>query len=388
MNSVAELYTLKLEVNGTSVALGPEDLDISIIDSIHSVYPRASITIEDTSGKLLDSRFATLGINYTFTIGFNNTQMTLPFVVDNYQTVEQKYTQRLNGTMQIDLIHAIMINYISSFKAYSSVPSSIVNSLISQQGFSKTYIETTTKIQDQPYYNPNYSFEDFINKILLPNSKSVVNSSEPFYCFIDVQNQFHYETISKMLNRKAYKTLYYKSGINDISSLEKVLELKPFSSKLSEVYPYLTMTQYTIDEDGNLDLEKANYSIKDNRKTPLPVIDKINLSNFQFSNEIKSLDDNKKDLIKLIQKKKGHSQFDRLIVKTFLDITSSAGKVVNLEVDYDLENRSAAYSGTYIIEMSKHTWNSKIQKGYTTMILSRQKATFPMESKITRSLIQ
>jgi hypothetical protein len=79
---------------------------------------------------------------------------------------------------------------------------------------------------------------------------------------------------------------------------------------------------------------------------------------------------------------------DRIAVTTLLDVSSCAGKMVELETDYEQENMSSSYSGKYLIESSTHIWDSKTVKGYTQMILSRQKAEFPINSKITGELIK
>lgn len=388
MNSIADLYTLELEVNGSSSYLGPQDSDISLSDSIHAVYPRAVFSLKDTSGKLLDSRLATLGVNFTFTIGYQNQTIKLPFVVNTFQTTEQDYFQYLNGRLEIELIHSFYTKFETEFKAYEGVPSEIITSLVKDEGFKKLRIESTAKLQSQPYYNPGFSFKEFVEEVLIKNSKSIESSSEPFYCFIDASNNFHYETCSQMRERKSYKTLMYRSGRDKMEEIQKILEFRPFSLKLDSVYPNLKTRLFYIEDSDDLTLQEEEILVTDNGETPLPIFTKSKDFVTKFNNKISSIESLDRQRAKINDEKRQYLLIDRIAVTTLLDVTSCAGKIVTLDVDFEQENISASYSGDYLIEGSTHIWDSKSQKGYTQMILSRQATEFPVESDLIGGLFR
>lgn len=388
MNSIEELYTLELEVNGSSTSLGPRDADLSLSDSIHSIYPRVKMSISDRSGYMLDSRFVTSGVPFKFTLGYNGQDITLPFVVNTFQTPEQEYYQYLNGKIEIELIHEFFSKFVSEYKAYPDVPSKIITDILRNEKFSKKLIENTSRIQEPPYYNPGYSFQDFVEKILIPNSRSTENSFDPFFCFIDANNSFHYETYGSMLKRRSSKTLYYRSGLKDMSELQKILEFRPFSLRLDSINSKINYNYFFLDENGSLDLEEKRLSIIDNKISPFPIFDGSKEIRTIFNNKISTKKSIEQAHILANNEKKRSMLIDRIAVTTLLDVSSCAGKIVELETDYEQENMSSSYSGKYLIESSAHIWDSKTVKGYTQMILSRQKAEFPISSKITGELIK
>jgi hypothetical protein len=388
MNNIAELYTLELEVSGSSTSLGPRDADISISDSIYSIYPKVKISIRDESGIMLDSRFATLGVPFNFVLGYNGEELSLPFIVNTFQTPEQRYQQYLNGTIEIELIHSFFNKFSPEYKAYPNVPSEIITSILRNEKFQKKYIESTSRIQKNPYYNPGYSFQKFIEKILLPNSRSIENSFDPFYCFIDTNNNFHYETYGAILKRKSLnvKTLYYRSGIKNMNELQKIMEFRPFSLRLDSTIEKIYYNYFYLNEDGSLEKEKL--SLLDNKESPIPIFKAIKEFETIFNNRFSTDAMIEQSNIEINLKKKKNSFFDRIAVTTLLDISSCAGKLIDLEVDIEQETISASYSGRYLIEASTHIWDSKTMKGYTQMILSRQKTEFPVNSRITGDLIR
>ena len=72
MNSIADLYTLKLKINGSSSYIGPYRCrPCRWSDSIYAVYPRAMMTLKDLSGIFSGARLATLGVDFEFTIGYS-----------------------------------------------------------------------------------------------------------------------------------------------------------------------------------------------------------------------------------------------------------------------------------------------------------------------------
>lgn len=388
MNSIAEMYTLQLNINGASTYLGPQDMNISLSDSIYSIYPKAVVDLKDSSGIMINSRFSTLGVEFTFTIGYQNKRITLPFIVDAYQVPEQKYMQFLNGTLEIEFIHSFLTEFVSEYKAYENTPSDIVDEIIKNRNFNRSFIERTSKLQEQPYYNPGYTFKNFVEKILIPNSTSTEYGTEPYFCFIDAENNFHYETYLKMLTRRSYKTLIYRSGKNDMSEIQKVLEFRPFSLRLEKIYPNLKMNLFNIDEEGDLNIELKKLSVLDNNLSPIPIKGAINSFSTFFNNKIGSV----KSLASLTAEanlnKKGNNLLDRIAVTTFLDVTACSGKIVSLDVDIENEDISEAFSGDYLIEGSTHIWDVNSQKGYTQMILSRQKTNFPIGSKLVGGLFK
>ena len=386
MNSIADLYTLKLKINGSSSYIGPTDADLSVSDSIYAVYPRAMMTLKDLSGIFLESRLATLGVDFEFTIGYQSEETRLPFVVNNFQTPDQDYLQFLNGELEMEFIHEFFVKFQAEYKAYELMPSDIIDSIIKKEKFKNKFIGTTMKLQDTPYYNPGYSFLDFLNKIILPNALSSQYQHDSYYCFIDSSNSFHFETIADMYSRKAFKTLVYRIGRKDINEVNKVLEFRPFSLQLDKTYPNISYRHSFIEEDNPTVLETVNYEMTDNKQSPLPIFKPSNLFTTVFGG-FSSDEDKQKAEVQINLQKRNNDLMDRIAVTTLMDTSVCAGKIVQLDTDYDSGNMSGSYSGDYLVEGTNHYWDSSSMKGFTQMILSRQKATFPVGSKLTGGLL-
>lgn len=383
IESVADLYILDVTINGNTFSIAPKDVDITFIDSIYSIYPRASIVFKDNTGIFIESRMGTLGVEISFDIGFQDNTVTLPFVVNNFQVSEQGRKQYLNGVYEIDLIHSFFSDTtLNGFQSFDGAPSAIIEEVIKNGSFVKTYIEETKPIQEALYYNPGLNFKDFLEKVILPNSLSSKNEEEPYYCFIDGGNNFHFETYSNMLSRKASKKIQYIADNKNVDLLEKALDFLPFSLKYEKVQDAIKSNRFYVTKTDPPEFESISSQINDNIKKPFPV--KANdfiSSNFTVEGFASETAINQLK-IKQNLSKKGKSLVDKIFVSILLDTSVYAGKMVSIEADYEGGNPSASYNGDYLVEGVQHSWDSETEKGYTKLILSKQNPSFAVDSTL------
>lgn len=388
METIVDLYTLELTVNNNTFPIYSKDADIILSDSIYSIYPKVTISFKDSSGIITESRLATLGLKFDFKLGFQDDILNLPFVVNSFQLADSDALPYLNGVLEIELVHSFLKNYKKDFYVYENMsPSDILEDIIKNEKFRKTIVEKTVSIQDEPYYNNNLTFEMFLDKIIFPNSLSSINQNDPYFCFIDVENCFHFETYSEMVKKSPVKTIKLTPKLDEIGVLEHILEFNPFSSRYENIKDYLKFNHAYILDDENLSINEDLKNIIDNRQTPMSIIEEENITyivNEDFADETSI----KQSEIRINNLKKEKNTLDRLFVTTLLDTSIGAGKVIKVESEYQDDNISSSFTGNYLIEATQHSWESETEKGFTRMILSRQKVSYPSDSTITKDLMK
>jgi hypothetical protein len=191
-----------------------------------------------------------------------------------------------------------------------------------------------------------------------------------------------------MLDKSASKTLVYRVGRKDIREVQKVLDFRPYTSKLEDIHDYLNFDLFYFDESGSLGLEKEEKRLVDNINSRMNILDLYTQKYIVFNDKFSSSTSIEQAKIKINLLKKKNFLTDKIVVTTLLDTSVRAGLTVELDVDYESESTSASYSGKYLVEGTKHSWNSKEMKGYTQMILSRQKTEYPLQSKLTGKLMR
>ncbi len=384
-NSLADLYSLSVEINGSKTFIGPSDFNISLKDSIHSIYPKVFLEINDTSGIFLESKIMMSGIPFKFVIGYNQKEIKMPFVVNSYEVSSTEGLQRMNGTINIELIHQLISKIPIESKAYSNTPSEIINSIVNSYKpiIKKTSIENCESVQDNAYYNPSMPFEEFVDKILLPNSKSKQNSNDPYFCFIDASNKFNYRTYSDIVSNKTGITLFLSSENNNRKENNKILSFQPFSIKLEKEISNLFFKRIYIDEENAETIKETEVSILDSYKSNYPFYDVEKRKSYEFF-KIENDIGFKKDSARWNTKKILSLFPEKALVTTLLNTELISGTTINLDITYEAGHSSDTFSGEYVIEDSQHSWNKESKLGYTNLILGKVKSKLPAGSKFNK----
>ena len=377
MANVADYYTLYLKVNGSEeVLISSTSFSISVKDSIYSLSPEITLTIDDIYGFYTGYRLGGYGNEWSFRLIIRGETYNYEYRSERYDISSfENSGMGLSGTLTIHMYHKIM--YLpSEVKAYQGKsPDKIVSDLANILQIKKVKNDASSMLDMTYIYNPGYTPYEFIDKILLPLSSSTTDFiPNPFYAFIDAQNTLNYISLKTLWNASPVtKVLYYGNKINVDSEKEtKVLYFAPFSHNYTHLDPAIDSSMCRIENQNgefisvetgmNKLLAKQNLMFYKREKSV-----KLNMASDHFRDSNGAM----KDQAGLNYALRKSYLTDKAICSLPLDLAYCAGKKVKVTCEFNISGNEEVetYSQYYIIESSVHEWDSSTFTGTTKLVL-------------------
>lgn len=384
-------YEIDIKIDDVQLDSSPSNYAFSLHDSIYKVFPTASFKINDLGGLYNEYMSFVNGSKIEITFGLDSDFLVCPFTVIKNSIPDKSVNNSVGGYTELSLLHEYFYNQTKTSFAYKDEISSIVDK-VTNYNFSKKNIDKT--LNKGYWYQPFIYDIEFIQDILLPFAYSSDSNETPFYCFIDVKNQFNFRNYKKMMDENYVEELVmYPTGSKESLGRNAIVSLYPYQSSLSDIKPIYNQYEYHFDKEGVLVEEENsidNFILEGGVNVPI----KADLNNITsklelYSDDIKdeSLKNNNRG-IAINTKKKIYTN-DKVVVLCNLNINLTSGKKVKVSVPFSGDNQkeelSIRYSGDYLIESSTHTWN--YNSGVTTLVLSRQSIKLPTNFRSKESTI-
>lgn len=361
-------------------------LSFSLQDSIYDLYSKGSISVFDSSGLLLESRGFTDGVPLEITYGLGEEYINNFFLIHGMEVLEDRSGLALGGRVSAKLLQNAARESTARTNVYTTRISDIVGELFNSP-FENIFIETTRdSLRGMNVYRAHMSQEEFIHRVLLPNALSTESPSSPFFCFIDSTNQFHFESYHKMSSRSPSKILILNGTKTIDHYTQRILDFMPFSFDVQRHKKNLSYNIEGFTDEEDPVYEEEPFSALDFGNKPFPI--------FDLTPEVQVVDNNfnyrsiERVQAELLYNQRELVGADKVLVTTPLNPSLHSGLTVELDVEYEDESVSHAYSGIYLIERSDHVWEGTEQRGYTQLVLGTKSPSFPLSSTLERGLWQ
>lgn len=383
-----DYYDVDIKFLSQSLNLPAQALNFSIHDSIHRFYSNSNILIQDNTGLFRESLVNINGCEFEVLFGDTENTLKSKYTIKSSESDEPKTFGILNGDLNLLCENSFYYKQNEKNEAFNDRCSNIVKKTIKENVFKSENIkETDSKII---LYRMSMNQKDFIEKVVLPNSFSSNCNNTPFYCFIDVENNFNFISWSEMFSSVPKANLYYSNTNKNDFDKNKILSIKPFSKNMDDYFKKIDQDvfyrNYNTGEFFSLNSNIRDFP-KNEKKSLLPIIKSqfksINVKSFDY--EDYSLRESVK--AKFIFENRVAMGLEFFEITIPFNSKLMSGKTVNIEVK-TLNETSKYNSDKFLIEDCIHSWDGKNKRGTTTMIISRKQISIPNNYKIKTMVLE
>jgi hypothetical protein len=383
---VNERYEVELKINDTLLDFPPANYIFTIKDSIHSLYPKATLNFNDSSGQFNEFLAFVNGTRVSIKFGNKDDFIICPFVVIKNSIPEQMNQVSFGGTTELELIHEYYIKQQKHAHIYNDEISSIIRKKSKEFPFNTTDLDITQS--KGTWYQPLINDSDFMTLLLLPFAYATDSAKSPFYLYIDANNDFYFKSYKKLVvDQKEELELFHKGGI-DVDGLAKdrILYINSYQSSTFDLREMHHREVTYLDKSGNL---KKEYDSINSYPTAsnlpggkIPIVIDPNL----VTGRMRLLDEdisststvNDNNGLQISSMRDGLLP-DKIVLSCNLNTNLRAGKKIKVKVYNpsvpDQSEISYRYSGEYLIESSYHKWTGRMAS--TVLICGRQSIVVP-----------
>lgn len=380
-------------INGTDEIVVPSDMiSFSLIDSIHSLYSRASVSLKDRNGLISEYLLSTPG--NILKIRFGNTNFPLDVLEAKYilnkEILEEGYDESpesLGGELSLNFKHEWMNYQKAESRSFQDSINNLVTIFTSEYPFRMKIIEPAggfTYWYQGMRTKAKMITEDFLEKAWNSSSKGT-----PFFAFIDSSNTFNFRTYASMFGSSNLADADYNFFKNSAdTSINTIISIQRWSETFEETQSNYKKALRYIDENFSItasDIDSENHFLK-NPSDTLPV---TNLKSYPVKFIARYLEDSNSDLEKgLINNSMRDSLFkERFMIIVPLNTKLISGKTINMTIPVSATEETSfsnRYSGKYIIEMSEHVWDGEGAAAVSKLLISRKYAQIPERYQLRR----
>ena len=393
---VNELFDVSVFRDGKVLDIEPSNIKLTLHESIHSLYPTAKLVINDVTGMLRDNFFGIEGFSLSFSL--NNTQMTSittgDFVVYQNDYDQTNKSRLMTGDLVLDMVHDYYSVQEVKSEAYKNRISSILPDLIDNYPFSK--IDKNDTGSKSTWYRMFSTQKDFIEQVLLPNAYSDNANESPFFSFITLSNEFHFNNYKYMTQQSTRLTLEYKPVQEQTLSPYIIYKLKPLYVGSKKHKHLRNENYYTRDKETGVyefeELKLAEFpkNTKTSKKLPAIYDDSLVTSCTAIGFSKEEVGEKEALKARIRYQQKDGLFIERYQITTILNQELVVGKTVTIDVYVPSSNgvtASRVQSDDFLIEDCIHHWDGSNKKGSTECIVSRKFVTVPNTSLIKGSML-
>jgi hypothetical protein len=374
---------IEIKVEGVELNTMPSNYTFTIRDSIHKLYPTLLMQMNDMTGQYHEYMVFMEGTNLELSYILEEQKIKCPYTVIKNSVPNQEIQNAFGGEIEISGVHEYFYTQNLLSKSYEGEISAIIEELTNKYSFNRkgSHIEGTNS--RGMFYQPLKNDADFMVNQLLPLSYSIANKKEPYYLFINTNNEIHLETYTSMMS----KTEAYPISLGNASSLDSVsnnFALGVFTKQipLAEIRHTLNQNIFYFDSESNqVQNDLLITDILENSFNTIPIKANLdNITNYQELYDEDFIDDNAYMNEGLLNSRNRNAfSIDKIVLTMNLNLTMIAGKKIELNisnaVDKEQGELSSRNSGSYIIESTYHSWNSR--SGNTIIVAFRQSTKIP-----------
>ncbi len=377
-NIFAEFNTDQFEIKVPS-----SEISFSLIDSIHTLYSRATMTVNDRNGLYSEYLLSTVG--NVLNIKFGHTDFIDDILNNNYVLSQEimedsnENPDRLSGPIDISFIHEWYNKQEIKSVSYQDNIKTIVQDFVEDYPFSDIKIDTISNTDT--FYQALQTQGEMITKEFLPISYSTMANKTPFFAFINSKNEFKYINYNTMYGGNTADDEYILQR-NEVKYNNKaILDIKRWSDTLPNSKEF-NKNVYTLGSDSCV--EEIYLDVKDYYPIP-PAYDYVLANNRDLlptNYEFMYYGDASTDKVKGIKIDYMRKSLfkDRLMILVSFNPKLIAGKTVYLNFPLPNDSNetfSERFSGKYLIELSEHTWDGQSATAVSKFIVSRKYAKIP-----------
>ena len=376
-----DLYTIILKVDKTEISLDPVEYSLSIHESIHTLYPTATITMRDHTGLFQETLAFSSGLEIEIGFGDTKTINTNKYSINYDHLDKPEFPGYISGDVDLFLIQSSKFKQTIKSVAYKNRISLIVKKIMDTYDFTSLDINDTGN--ENIWYQSLITDDEFIQTRLLPYAYSNNSGKTPFYSFITNDNVYHFRNYKSMFDTGVECVIEYRIIKGDTGNENTTNELKRWKTDLKSLYKNFNRQIISIDKQTGDLIEDENdsiidYPLENNLKLPI-----VNIGNDYTGYIDEDFSYSETGDIESIQGKRIYEQrnsgfIDKFLLLQHFNPKLHAGLSIKLNI-YSMNNDklSTTYAGVYLIEDCEQIWDGEARRAYTKLIVSRKYLNVP-----------
>jgi len=382
-------YDIGLYINGAEQTPDPYIISFTIKDSIYTVFPSVELFFPDESGYLLEVGVFTQGMPFNIKYGVTSLSkmLSVNFNVSCADVIQTLVGGGFNGRIAVKGLH-------NSFFSKRVAPNLALKKATVSEAVKKLFSSEDNLIVENTKGNVEaYAIDDpyrFAREVLLPQATN--SKVKPYLFFRNLENELHFESIDLLENSKEIKKLFYGTltddSVEESDAYNMLFSFFPFTEKLDRTLTNFSANGKLLNKD--LSFEKVDKSIATNADNKIPVIQSNRIYNEQYLNRQFNPAVNYDQINNGLLADAMRSSF--FVNKAMCNLSFHpdlvAGRTVELLVSLEGTDQnmqvSQNYSGKWLIEQSRHTWDGSQKKGFTNLILCRSSIKPPSDSLLDK----
>lgn len=371
---------------GAELVYPADWVSFAISDSIHSLYSKMNLNINDKEGKIAELLLSNVGNVIEIKYGYEERpDVTVggSFVVNQDmmgQTGED--SSIFSGPLDIYFFHEWFNQQSNISRSFQDSISNIVRRISREYNFNRVNIDRSGNFGF--WYQPLISSAKFLTEILVPRSFSTQSDNTPFFCFIDVHGEFNFLSYKSMFSEDIFNYTYWPKSVGEDSKIDNfILSISRWSDTLQNIKKSINTTSYQIDNDGVFSKKMLNNEefLTKSLLESYPVSNQIGNS-LNYSLDFYDYEGDEDQKAKEVQLLKQSLFRDQFLLLVPFNPSIKAGKTINMDLVLPTESNdtfSSRFSGKYLVESTEHVWDGESKASVSKLVVSRKYSKIPNE---------
>ena len=381
-------FEVDVVLNGAAFDGPPGGFQFSMVDSIHELFPRGTLTFLDTSGYFKEGGVIVDGFPLSLTLGIpsKSAQLTCDYVARKATSGAAMTPGSTTGPVVFELQHKGAAAQSALQKAYQATIDVIVKDVIGPLGFSGTDVAALKGSGN--WWRYGLTEEEFLIDVLRPNMWSADCEDTPFYVFGDSAGKLHVKSFAEMFKQSpTAKIVLMPNPQPDVegSGITYAFDAQPFAEGLDTLYPTIRPDErsYAEADLSFVRLVDSTFKHVGGKGTAVPVVASGSPTSLAYLRRAR-----KDDAEKTFLKARTNDVFrygmlpERILVSGLFQPKVFAGTTVDIDQRIpDPESGSYKsgqhFTGSWLAERVSHTWLPSKKYAVTQMLLGRKLVQYP-----------
>jgi hypothetical protein len=392
-------FEIAAELNGAEFDGPPGGFQFSMVDSIHELFPRGTLTFLDTSGYFKEGGIIVDGFPTKLTLGIpdQSKQISCDYVSQKSSAGAAMTPGSTTGPVIFELRHKGANLQSAIQKSYNDTIDSIVSDVVSPLGFTSTDIASLTGTGW--WWRYGLTEEEFLIDVLRANMWSSDCDDTPFYVFGDSTGVLHVRSYAELFNQSSVASIVLMPNpqpSTDGSAITYAFDARPFSEGLDTLYPSAAPDERSYSEKDLSFTTKTDSTFKHAKGSGdhVPLIATKTPTSLAYLRRAR-VDDAETTFLKA----RTNDLFrygmlpERILITSLFMPDVLAGTLVDVDqripdIDSGSFKAGQHYTGQWLAERVSHTWVPSKKYIITQMLLGRKLVSYPSEYALSTKAIQ
>ena len=370
-------------------SIPPDLISYSMFESIHSVYTKGYIEIEDPTASIAEALLTMPGTKIKIELGGLQNLLNPEFVIKQDQMEGTSSGVMYTGTIQAPLIDSWYVEQRRGYSSYTGSASDVISRLLREYQINSMSDNTGT---NRTWYQGGRTAAKFIEDDLLMHSYSANSQNTPLYGWKGLDGRFFLRSIRNLWEGKKPKmTLKYSNQSDPMLTPKTIISISRYSADLAEIKRTGKSVFYSVNDQGEIEEDNVSmgkvWTPKSQGTELLVDTMESGLKTEFFPWEGTETGDKEAYKARRIQQFRHNIFLDRFVLLIPYEGGLRAGDKIAIEIPPSIGSKnsnSERFSGDYLIEALEHIWDRSEKMLWSKLYIGRKFGKLPSRNVLKR----